>query len=374
MEDGDTERSALLADASNKDLMVQHYEESAVSEGLLNPTDPKEETNVEIPLAAPTGRQIGRASAFMLVLSRIIGSGIFAMPGLVLQSLSPAQSLLLWIVGALIAWFGLAITTEYGCMLPRSGGFKVYLEYTYPYPRFLASTMIAIYCVLLGFSATNCIVFAKYVLFALGTERSDFNVKVWAMGLMTFITVVHSTMYRTGVVLQNVLGWFKIVLISFMILTGLFVVLSGIKLEGSTTWPVIAGGDADRAELLSNLWQGSDWSANTLATALFKIIYAYAGLENLNYVLNEVKNPVRTLKQIPPLALVASCALYVLINVAYLAVVPLNQIRESRELVAALFFDRVFGPGFGDKFLPLAIALSAAGNVMVVTFSFVSRF
>lgn len=341
--------------------------ESLVDDGSTTSEPPrKHEDDLQLPETAPTGRRIGRTSAFILVLSRIIGSGIFAMPGSILQSVgSPGLALLLWVAGALIAWFGLSIDLEYGCMLPRSGGIKVYLEYTYPKPRFLASTMVAIHCVLLGFTASNCIVFAKYVLFALEAELTDFNVKALALGLMTAITIIHSTAYRTGIFIQNVLGWLKILLISFMILTGLFVVILGIQPSQST-------GQHDRIMMLSDLWKDSDWSANTLATSLYKIFYSYAGLENLNNVLNEVKNPVKTLKQVPPFSLVTACLLYVLINIAYLAVVPLQEIRQSQELIAALFFNRVFGEGFGNKFLPIAIALSAAGNVMVVTFSLVS--
>jgi hypothetical protein len=49
----------------------------------------------------------------------------------------------------------------------------------------------------------------------------------------------------------------------------------------------------------------------------------------------------------------------------------LNEIRDSGELIAALFFERTFGATVGKKVLPLAVALSGAGNVMVVTFSLV---
>jgi hypothetical protein len=52
--------------------------------------------------------------------------------------------------------------------------------------------------------------------------------------------------------------------------------------------------------------------------------------------------------------------------------VPLEEVKESGELIAALFFERVFGQNFGRVVLPLAIAVSAAGNVMVVTFTLVS--
>jgi len=82
-----------------------------------------------------------------------------------------------------------------------------------------------------------------------------------------------------------------------------------------------------------------------------------------------VKNPVRTIKTVGPTALLTACLMYLLINVAYLTVVPLQEIKDSRELIAALFFERVFGVHIGGIILPLFIATSAAGNVMVVTFS-----
>ena len=53
--------------------------------------------------------------------------------------------------------------------------------------------------------------------------------------------------------------------------------------------------------------------------------------------------------------------LYVLVNVAYFLVVPLDEIKSSGEMIAALFFERVFGQSVGRTILPLAVAVSAAG-------------
>lgn len=247
-------------------------------------------------------------------------------------------------------------------MLPRSGGEKVYLEYTYRRPRFLASTLVAVQAVLLGFTASNCIIFGKYTLFALGIEPSEIAQKTLAVGLLTAITIVHGCFLRTGILVQNILGWMKVVLIGFMFLTGLFVVLfrEQSPSEASTG---IASWDG--------LWEDSEWSWGIISTAIFKVSYSYAGLGNINNVLNEVKDPVRTLKSVAPAALLTACILYLLMNVAYFAVVPLDDIKESGELIAALFCERVFGAGFGNTVLPLAIAISAAGNVMVVTFALV---
>ncbi|KIX06073.1 uncharacterized protein Z518_04047 [Rhinocladiella mackenziei CBS 650.93] len=354
----DLETSPLLSPRTSHESSP-----SVEREDLQSANNERKLDNDVLPETSTSGRNIGWGSAYVLVISRVIGSGIFAMPGTIVQNIgSPGLALVLWVVGAFVAWAGLAIDMEYGCMLPRSGGVKVYLEYTYRKPRFLASTLVAVQAVLLGFTASNCIVFAKYTLFVVDVNPGDLNTKLLAIGLLTWITIVHGCFYRTGIWIQNLLGWVKIGLIVFMILTGLFVVI--LRPQASSN---LAGGLS--ATAWDGLWMGSDWSWNNLSTAFFKILYSYAGLSNVNNVLNEVKNPVRTLRSVGPVALLTACFMYVLVNVAYLAVVPLEEVKRSRELIAALFFEKVFGSGFGNKFLPIAIALSAAGNVMVVTFS-----
>jgi amino acid transporter len=104
---------------------------------------------------------------------------------------------------------------------------------------------------------------------------------------------------------------------------------------------------------------------------LFQVFYSYAGLENVNNVPNEVKDPVRTLKSIVPIALLSAYVLYLLINIAYLLVILIDKIKDSGELIAGLFFERIFGDSIGRQILPWFIALSAWGYVMVVTFSLV---
>jgi hypothetical protein len=90
--------------------------------GQRNLVDRSVENDV-LPETAVLGRNLGWSSAYILIMSRVIGSGIFATPGAIVQSVgSIGITLLLWVAGALIAWLGLAISLEYGCMLPRSGG------------------------------------------------------------------------------------------------------------------------------------------------------------------------------------------------------------------------------------------------------------
>ncbi len=95
-------------------------EEVSIRDG--DPLDRSVENDV-LPETAILGRNLGWSSAYILIMSRVIGSGIFATPGAIVRSVgSVGITLSLWIAGALISWLGLAISLEYGCMLPRSGG------------------------------------------------------------------------------------------------------------------------------------------------------------------------------------------------------------------------------------------------------------
>ncbi|KAH7368273.1 amino acid transporter [Plectosphaerella cucumerina] len=316
-----------------------------------------------LPETSTLGRTLSWQSAYIIVISRVIGSGIFATPGSIVRTVGSAGlSLTLWIIGSVVAACGLAISLEFGSMLPRSGGDKVYLEFTYRRPRFLASTLIAVYAVLLGFTASNCIIFSQYVLFALNIDDpSDALRKTLAVGLLTWVVVIHGVFPATGLRLQNLLGWIKVAIIVFMIFSGIYVVLftaeSNIRPahQPNLSW--------------DKLWEGSNWNWGGISTSLFKVFYSYAGLDNANLVLNEVKRPVQTLRSVTFTALLTSCGLYLLINIAYFIVVPIDEIKSSGELIAALFFERTFGAQIGRTILPLAVALSAVGNVLVVAFA-----
>jgi amino acid transporter len=97
---------------------------------------------------------------------------------------------------------------------------------------------------------------------------------------------------------------------------------------------------------------------------MFEVLFAYYGWQYSNYVLNEVRDPVRTLKIAGPLGLGITATLYIFANIAYFAYVPPHSpqkhmapeykcyshsasskaaILESGTTVASLFFENVFG-------------------------------
>lgn len=362
------ERAPLLADAPSLTNHPSHANSTINDDAATHKDGPTRSIEDDVlPETSTLGRTLNWNSSYILVMSRIIGSGIFATPGTILQAVgSPGLSLLLWLAGMFITAAGLAIYLEYGSMLPRSGGHKVYLEYTFRHPRFLASTLVAINAVFLGFTASNCVIFSQYTLFSLGyTNKGDTLQKLVAVGMLTLVTAIHIVTPKFGVRLQNSLGWIKIGIVVLMILCGIYVVI----FRPDTTGPPV---DSQALLTWDGLWQGTNWNWGIITKALFKVFYSYAGLENINNVLNEVKDPVKTLRSVTMTALVTTCIMYLLINIAYFLVVPLEELRGSGELIAALFFKRIFGPGLGGRVLPLAVALSAFGNVMVVVFAMVS--
>ncbi|KXT03392.1 hypothetical protein AC578_3942 [Pseudocercospora eumusae] len=367
------DRSPLLSSTSSaipqyktiENVERHEYEQDAA------PFAPADVEADVLPETSILGRNLSWNGAYILTISRVLGSGIFATPGIILAAVgSPGLSLALWVVGAILAYFGMAIMLEYGCMLPRSGGEKVYLEFTYRKPKYLVTILMATQAILFGLTASNCIVFAQYTLFALGVEGTELVRKTLALALLTAITVMHTCFMKTGIRIQNFLGWIKIVLIVFMISSGLFVVLFR-RDQRSTENVHLEKPSTDSLDWTwHGFWAGSIWSWGAIATSILKVFYSFAGLNNVNNVLNEVKDPVRTLKSVAITTLTTACGLYLLVNIAYFSVVPLEEIKTSGELVAALFFERVFGDAVGRQILPIMVAISAAGNVMVVVFAY----
>lgn len=123
MDDTDVQEP-LLSGPSSPVLSYSSTSKSSIAEELgPDLKNPRSIENDVLPETSVVGRNLGWGGAFILVISRVIGSGIFATPGAIVKETgSIGLSLCLWILGALISWAGLAISLEYGCMLPRSGG------------------------------------------------------------------------------------------------------------------------------------------------------------------------------------------------------------------------------------------------------------
>ena len=84
----------------------------------------------------------------------MIGAAIFSVPSSIIVSVGSAGAALsLWVLGLTLSLCGFYIWLELGCLMPSSGGEKVYLEAAYPRPYRLAGTLFAFY-ILFAFGGT----------------------------------------------------------------------------------------------------------------------------------------------------------------------------------------------------------------------------
>lgn len=131
----------------------------SLQEGAISPRRHVRSDNVLENAAGGLERHLGVFSCTLLIVGRIIGTGIFSTPSSILLSVgSVGASLVLWVLGFVLPFCGLFIWLEFGIMIPRSGGEKVYLEAAYTKPKYLVTVIFATNAILLGFSASNCLV------------------------------------------------------------------------------------------------------------------------------------------------------------------------------------------------------------------------
>ncbi|KAJ8064062.1 hypothetical protein OCU04_007900 [Sclerotinia nivalis] len=323
--------------------------------GIETPSDHIQEEDGSAYRTNDARRQIGPVSAIFLIFNRMIGTGIFSTPSTILAlSGSVGLSLFIWVAGMLIAAAGLATYMEFGTGLPRNGGEKNYLEYVFRKPRFLVTSMYAMYVVLLGWAGSNSVVFGEYILSAAEIEVTRWNQRGVGLACITAAFLIHGFSVKWGLRLQNLLGIIKLLILLLIIISG-FVALGGhLKVEKPNNF--------------TNAFEGTTGSAYGVVTALYNVIWSYIGYSNANYALSETKNPVKTLKMAAPTALAIVGVLYMLANIAYFAAVPKEEIMTSGRILAASFFRNVFGPR-AERVLSVFVALSAFGNVLSVIFS-----
>jgi amino acid transporter len=109
------------------------------------------------------------------------------------------------------------------------------------------------------------------------------------------------------------------------------------------------------------------FSMSAFGLALVSVLWAYDGWGDLSYVAGEVKDPQRNLPRALIVGTAAIIAVYLLANVAYLAVLPVEEIRKSK-LVAADVADRVIGAP-GVAFVGITVMLSTFGSLTASLFA-----
>ncbi|KAL9554593.1 hypothetical protein MBANPS3_002735 [Mucor bainieri] len=302
-------------------------------------------------------RKIGWIQGAMVNVSYIIGAGIFVGPALTLQLVgSGGMNLILWFIGALVALSGTFTFMELGTMLPRSGGEVGYLEYCYRRPKYLLAYLFTYWSLMNRSSgvASQGIVFGGYVNYAIfgPTYKSFWVERGWALLSATILAAVNILSTRMT---MKMISFFTVVKISVLLLIACIGILVLVKAIPS---------DVDASLNLS--FFGTSNTVGPYASALYYVMNSYSGWHNLNFVVDEVKDPIRNLPKASAAAVITTATLYILTNIAYLVVLPLDTMKSSEFIVAAALS---LGENFATKVLPVFIGLSAFGCAASMNFT-----
>ncbi|KAK1140006.1 hypothetical protein N8T08_011002 [Aspergillus melleus] len=281
-----------------------------------------------LPIREPAGphRRFGLLSTTFLITNRMIGTAIFSVPSSIAHSVGSAgAALTLWLVGFLLSFCGFLIYLELGSLLPHNGGEKVYLQAAYPRPPLLVSTVFATHIIFLGFTGIGTVVVAENMLLAFGITTNDWVKRGIAVAIMACIAVMHVYTKNWGIKLMNTLASIKLIVLVLIILTGLIV------LHGDVSNVPHPGASFEHP------FSGSSSRVSDYTFALYKVLASYQGWCNAGYVLDEVKDPRRTLKIAGILGLTSVGLLYFMVNVAYFAAATPKELSETGVTVAALF-------------------------------------
>ncbi|CAG8956684.1 hypothetical protein HYFRA_00012228 [Hymenoscyphus fraxineus] len=315
----------------------------------------QEASGAPVETSSPLGYAVGPITILFLNLSKMVGTGVYSTPASVLTGTgSIGLALIYWFLGFLIAGSSLGVYLEYASYFPnRSGSEVVYLEQAYPRPKYLFPTAFAFQTVILSFSSSNAIVLARYLFRINGHVPSDWELKGVAIAGYTVAVLLLMFHTRASYWLSNGIGAVKLLTLIFVAITGLVVLGGHTRVENPTA-------------NFKNAFEGTSNEAYGLTNALVKIIFSYTGYENAFNVVNEVKNPVKTIKRSSFLALFVVAILYEFANIAYMAAVPKSELKASTQIAASLFFQKVFGSGGAVRGLNFLIALSSFGNLLAV--------
>ncbi|HEV8641170.1 MAG TPA: amino acid permease [Methylomirabilota bacterium] len=296
----------------------------------------------------------------MMVVSGIIGGGIFLTPAVVAERAGSASLVVfVWIVGGVVALSGALCFAELGSRRPEAGSVYVCLrEVIGPLPAFLYG-WTALLVVNTGSIAGLAMVFAQYLADLLGVPASALPAAVpsLAIGAILVLSVLHYVGIRTGATTLNVLTVLKLAALAALIVIG----LAGVHGLGGAGAATAVVADAPAGE------PGGWWPpVRLIGIALIPVVFSYGGWNHVTNVAGEIRQPERTIPRAMVLGIAGVLTVYLLVNVALLGVLGTAGLAKS----AAPATDAVrlvLGPQ-GGVLIGVGVALStlACAHMMIV--------
>jgi amino acid transporter len=284
-------------------------------------------------------RQVGLGNAISLNMMNMIGVGPFITLPLVVVAMGGPQAMLGWILGALIAVCDGLVWAELGAAMPEAGGSYAFLREIYG--REGAGRWASfLYIWQLGFSAplsiaSGCIGLAQYAAYlwpGLGTPVRSFP-HLHYTSLLAAVTCLSilALLYRNLSTITR-LAW---ILWAGVLLTIGSVILAGVTHFHASQLAMPAGAFS----LTPAFFQG-------LGAATLIATYDYWGYYTVCFLGGEVREPGRTIPRAILISIAVVAALYLLMNISVLGVIPWQELVKGGDghyAVVAVLMQRTFG-------------------------------
>jgi len=309
-------------------------------------------------------RQLGFFSATALVISNMVGTGIFATTGFMAGDLGSAALILAcWGVGALFAFAGALSYSELGINFPSSGGEYVYLTQAFGPEWGFMTGWVSFFA---GFSApiaATALAFSGYLAYffpslkasntpvVIGSGALSLQVgpgQLVASALIAGFTILNCFGLKLTSKVQNTLTTTKICVILLFLLAGFA--------AGSGSWNHFS----EPAVRTSTLPLPSQFFIS-----LLWVMFGYSGWNAATYIAEEVRRPERTLPMALATGTALVTALYLGLNTIYIYATPLEQMKGVMA-VGSQAASNLFGAGIGGAFAAMmALAIISTVNAEV---------
>lgn len=295
-------------------------------------------------MAEPLKKSISYFALTMIAVGSCIGSGIFISPSDVAAQLADGgQIIWIWLIGGIVAMTGALSFAELASKYPGTGGVYLYLREAYgDLMAFLYGWSI-LTVITSGAIAALCLAFARYAALVFGLDIS-YQIPI-GLSALVIVTLVNITGVRWSALFSSSMTMMKVAGIAVIVMVCLLFghdLLAHINHPASSSHPISMG------------------------LALIGVLWSYGGWHHASYVGGEVHDA----KKILPRALISGALIvtvvYILVNVAYLSVLTIDEISGS-QAVASDAMSKI--TPIGGMLVAILIAVSTFGTAGIYTLS-----
>ncbi|KAK0751863.1 amino acid/polyamine transporter I [Schizothecium vesticola] len=322
-------------------------------------------------------RNLGTVEAFAIVISIVIGSGVFTSPGSIDTNVpSPGVALAVWLVGGVLAWTGASTLAELGAAIPGEGGVQPFLKRIYGDVFGFLAAWTWIVAVMPATLAILSIVFVESIYSAAGVTGDEGRLthKLLSVGILGLVGLANSISTKATTRLNNFFVVTKFVAIAGVVLAAVAAV--GVQLAGRggrerpdwrRSW--FRYRDSVNPDGSVTHWEGvGEWELmGHLSTALYGALWAYSGWDKAIYISAEMSRPAVQLPAAINMSIPTIILCFIAANASYYVLLPWDTV-STTDSVAVTAITYFLGPAFGTVaavLICLVVAGSLLGNSFV---------